>query len=412
MALIDDTVLLWTPQAGLKIREDGILKYVRTGYDMSPESSAPLFPSNDLDGSETASQQPRLVGGIAPNSKPAASNQNGESRFFTHTPISFAAGDAWSVTFVIKSFGLDKIRQYVLGTRSTDINNKIRISNDNTIWLHSSGGVETTVCENFTSNKNIVITIVSEGGNTISYVNGALNMTVATIPTDIIFSHVFSDRTSLSFPFYGSISAYIIQSTALTPTQVASLHTTLRGLYPEIESVDIGGKTVASRNFEAVASSDGTVIADGNTTANWTLGTAAWCYHNGATPDTPNFDNGAIYGKLYNKAARDVIVANPPSGWHVATEAELTALAVSGGNALKYGGTDYWATTGGTNTTGFTALGGSSRNADGSFNTIKETASFWCADSDKVLLLNHDDNTATIVAATANQGHSIRLIKD
>jgi uncharacterized protein (TIGR02145 family) len=92
---------------------------------------------------------------------------------------------------------------------------------------------------------------------------------------------------------------------------------------------------------------------------------------------------------------------------------ELTTLAALGGNALKYGGTDYWATTGGTNSTGFTALGGSSRNADGTFNTIKETASFWCADSDKILTISHNSDTATIGAVVSvNDGHSIRLIKN
>ena len=116
-------------------------------------------------------------------------------------------------------------------------------------------------------------------------------------------------------------------------------------------------------------------------TANWTPGTAAWCYPKDATPS-----DVYLGGKLYNKAARNVIIANPPAGYHVATEAELTALAALGGNALKYAGTDYWATTGGTNTTGFTALGLASRKADGSFNTYKNTASFWCADSDRPLL--------------------------
>ena len=49
----------------------------------------------------------------------------------------------------------------------------------------------------------------------------------------------------------------------------------------------------------------------------------------------------------------------------------------------------------------------------GSFNTYKNTASFWCADSDKVLVLSHDSNTASVEAvASVNDGHSIRLIKD
>ncbi len=126
---------------------------------------------------------------------------------------------------------------------------------------------------------------------------------------------------------------------------------------------------------------------------------------------------GAIYGKLYNGYARSLIVTdiatNGSWGYHVSTEAELTTLAANGGYALKKEGTDYWTTTGGTNFTGFTALGSATRSdVDGTFTTLKNSSAYWCADSDKVLLLNHADNTATITVVDKKYGSSIRLVKD
>jgi uncharacterized protein (TIGR02145 family) len=401
----DKIELFWLSDNPAIVRTDGILKYYREGLD--------AFNTNDLDGSKTASLQPRLVGGIAPNSKVAAANLNGESRYFTHPEIKFEADEAWSMTLVFEWDGKTGSSIRLLGDDENLLSNLfLAIGNENDIKIRNANGSLVLLKSSFFDYaKKITLTVTSSGSNELkSYINGNIERTNS-YSTDggFVFKELFR-----SFHNYSNvkISAYHIASVALTPEQVAAEHALLSSLYPEIESVEIGSKTVASRNFEAVASLNGTVIPNLTTQAAWSAGTSGWSYHNGATPDTPNPDNGAIYGKLYNKAARDVIIANPPEGWHVATEAELTALAALGGNALKYTGTSYWSTTGGTNTTGFTALGGSSRNADGTFNTIKETASFWCADSDKVLLLNHADNTATIASAAANEGHSIRLVKD
>lgn len=406
--LLTASQLIYDANAGLVQRTDGVLKYIRTAFDLSVNA-------NNLDGSSTATVQPRLVGGIAPNSKYAASNQNGESRYFTHTPISFAANVGWSVTAVIN-----------LGGVSSDVTSDLCGDNGNCkigFQIFTSGtkryqfyndagtGVSGTSDKiNKLLGKNNVLTVTAAGDGTVKfYANGSLDDTV-TIVSSAKFERFLFGRIG---SFFGKANYYRIQSGAMTATQVASEAAFLAGLYPEMDSVLIGTKTIASRNFEAVCSSTGTVIPNLNTQVQWAAGTSGWCYHNGATPDTAKPESGAIYGKLYNKAARNVIVANPPSGWHVATEAELTTLAALGGNALKYAGNDYWTTTGGTNTTGFTALGGSSRNADGTFNAIKNTASFWCADSDKVLIINHDSDTATISAVTSvNDGHSIRLVKN
>jgi uncharacterized protein (TIGR02145 family) len=403
---MDDIELLWNSDGGAVVRTDGILKFYRTGFGIGA----------DLDGSATATVQPRLVGGIAPNSKYAASNQNGESRFFTHTPISFAANEVWSVTVGLNWNGSSLATTALISTRSADLRFiGLRSSNNNRFIFRdyaSTQVVGTSGGTNQIIGKTTIITFVGLGTSLKIYINGTLyeDLTVANVQVDFlrIVNKAITDSATEGVLFY-----YRIQSGAMTAPQILSEATFLRTKYPEIESVVIGTKTIASRNFEAVASSNGTVIPQVSATASWVAGTSGWCYNNGnTTPDTAKPDNGAIYGKLYNKAARDVLVANPPSGWHVATEAELTALAALGGNALKFGGTDYWSTTGGTNATGFTALGSGNRNADGSFNVVKESSSFWCADSDKVLKVYHNNNTSEIIAADPKEGHSIRLIKN
>ena len=190
----------------------------------------------------------------------------------------------------------------------------------------------------------------------------------------------------------------------MSASQIDSEYNFLRTKYPEIESVLINTKYFSSSNFEAVCSTNGIFITDANLTATWATGASGWCYHTDAII-------GSIFGKMYNKAARDVIIANPPSGWHVATESELTSLVAGGANALKMSGTNYWTTANGTNTTGLTVLGGGSRNADGTFNSLNSATKIWCADSDKCLLIN-DDNTCSIAAITANEGAYIRLVKN
>ena len=153
------------------------------------------------------------------------------------------------------------------------------------------------------------------------------------------------------------------------------------------------------------------LLSQGETQAAADIASAMWAYHSNDT------EIGSVYGKIYNGNAKDVLVADIATqadwGYHIATESELTTLATNGGYKLKVEGSDYWTTANGTNSTGFSALGGGTRSdVDGTFSTIKNTTAFWCADSDKVLLLNHADNTATITAVDNGYGAYIRFVKD
>jgi len=354
--LLSGTRLLWTPEAGYVQRVDGVLKYCRTGFDTS------LF-ENDLDGSATASQQPRLVGGIAPGSKVAASNQTGESRKFTHATIT------------------------VTGT----------------------------------------YTVVKMLNTTGKYVNTYTEVVGGTI-TECTWT--------------GGMRLYMVYAGVLSAGQRAIIDAFVLTLYPEIESVQIGTQTWASRNFEAVATPMGNVIANVTDNAAWanatvlydaayaaTSGTTAqkeyagykaaamWCYYNNDPA------NGAIYGKLYNWYAAkllDLDMASAGLGYHVPTSAEFTTLinalggvSVAGGKT-KMTGTDYWNTpnTGATNESGFTALGGGRRTVVGVFSNLKNTNEYWSLDKNIISARNNTSELTNVPFASFEiYGTSLRLIK-
>ncbi|NCA78412.1 MAG: hypothetical protein EOM90_18940 [Alphaproteobacteria bacterium] len=97
----------------------------------------------------------------------------------------------------------------------------------------------------------------------------------------------------------------------------------------------------------------------------------SWCYDN----DTSNCNT---YGRLYDW---QTALGACPSGWHLPSDAEWTALttflggeSVAGGK-MKEAGTTHWASpnTGATNSSGFTALPGGNRFGSG----LTFTALFW-----------------------------------
>jgi len=247
--LYDDTKLLYLSNAGIVQRTDGVLKYVRTAFDASDND-------NDLDGSATASKQPRLVGGIAPNSKPAASNQNGESRYFTHPTISFADNEKWTLTACCSMLG----SFFLQGTQDNTLN-YIGFISGVFRFVNSLGNqIQFNYKYYNYINKTQIITVVCNNRVISAYVNGSLIGTLSPENSSINYNRIGRGRDS----FYNYVNnySYKLQSSALTPTQVLAEYNLLRSLYPEIESVDIGTQTWASRNFEAVATPLGNVIAN------------------------------------------------------------------------------------------------------------------------------------------------------
>jgi len=89
-----------------------------------------------------------------------------------------------------------------------------------------------------------------------------------------------------------------------------------------------------------------------------------------------NESNVATYGRLYTWHAATDSRNICPTGWHLPTDAEWTALTTfvgsNPGNQLKEAGSSHWGSsnTGANNSSGFTALPGGDRYDDGTFHFI------------------------------------------
>jgi uncharacterized protein (TIGR02145 family) len=171
---------------------------------------------------------------------------------------------------------------------------------------------------------------------------------------------------------YGSDLTFATLNSA---TQVADIDGNIYNI------ITIGTQVWLQENLKTTKYNDGTAIPNVTDNTAWSTTTSdAYCDY----ANTPA--NSTIYGRLYNWYA--VGSTNPknvcPTGWHVATDADWTALAtylggetVAGGK-LKETGTTHWAApnTGATNETGFTALPGGYRAQSGSFG-LSGTYGFW-----------------------------------
>ncbi len=89
-----------------------------------------------------------------------------------------------------------------------------------------------------------------------------------------------------------------------------------------------------------------------------------------------------VYGRLYNWETAQVVC---PTGWHLPSDAEWTALSVSlggesvAGGKMKKEGTTFWddPNTGASNESGFTALGAGDSTGPNAYSGLGFSASFW-----------------------------------
>ena len=140
----------------------------------------------------------------------------------------------------------------------------------------------------------------------------------------------------------------------------------------------------------------------------------------------PNDDcspiNIAAYGYLYNHYAVETGML-APVGYHIPNDTEWNTLidclggAAVAGDPLKTIGNDFWNSVNtGTNTSGFSAVGASRRNADGSFNTWNKYGNLWSSDgssgSGNYVELQYDLSGVSSTTIGSNTGMSVRLIKD
>lgn len=157
------------------------------------------------------------------------------------------------------------------------------------------------------------------------------------------------------------------------------------------------------------------LIAQGQTVAQATQACAAWCYYN----NDPL--NGAVYGKMYNKEAREILNQNAPAGYRFASDADYTQLinylggsAVAGGKVKKEG-LIYWLTpnTGATNESGYSAISGGVRLDDGTF--VNKTTSMYLGTEIGGRVLSYNTTsfvTAFVWTSNPRRGTYLRLIRN
>ena len=185
-------------------------------------------------------------------------------------------------------------------------------------------------------------------------------------------------------------------------------------------SIKIGTQKWRIKNLDVSHYRNGDSIPEVKDAATWaTLTTGAWCYYNNDPA------NGAIYGKLYNWYAVNDPRGLAPSGWHIPSDAEWTALTASlggistAGGKMKETGTTHWLTPNAdaTNSSGFTALPGGYRNDFGKFSfigSISHFASSTASGTTYAWYRNLGSSDGSVYRATGNvvEGFSVRCIKD
>lgn len=191
-------------------------------------------------------------------------------------------------------------------------------------------------------------------------------------------------------------------------------------------TVMIGNQLWFKENLKTTKLNDGTPIPITSDKAAWAIVTTpAYCLYDN------NLTNKTNYGVLYNwyTVGSDKLC---PLGWHVPSQSELAELfdflggkPVAGGKIKAIGtvesGDGFWhqPNTGATNESGFSALPGGYRNANGNFFDFGYSALWWASteylpDNAYVFWVNNDAINAGDNASgwLKRSGLSVRCVKD
>lgn len=176
--------------------------------------------------------------------------------------------------------------------------------------------------------------------------------------------------------------------------------------------VTIGSQIWTTANLDVTTYRNGDPIPEGPAGSWFGLTTGAWCYYN----NDPAL--GAIYGKLYNWYAVNDPRGLAPEGFHIPTPTEWNTLGTFlGGNSVagsKLKSNTLW---NGTNESGFSALPGGYRDANGGYFFIGNYNFFWTSlEFDGINAVYSELSSGTSALSfnntAKNTGFSVRCIKD
>jgi uncharacterized protein (TIGR02145 family) len=186
------------------------------------------------------------------------------------------------------------------------------------------------------------------------------------------------------------------------------------------KEIKIGSQVWAAENLDVVRFSNGDPIPQAKTPEEWEQAgknrQPAWCTYNN------KLDYRIRYNKIYNAYAVADKRGLCPTGWHVPSDAEWTALVqqLDGEQsaARKLKTTGGWHNDGnGTNSTDFSALPGGGRNGAGGFYGMGMFGYWWTStpfnkDLTWIRYLFHEEEKVFRNFSDNNFGHSVRCIRD
>jgi uncharacterized protein (TIGR02145 family) len=182
------------------------------------------------------------------------------------------------------------------------------------------------------------------------------------------------------------------------------------------KTVKIGNQIWMAENLKTSKYQNGNSITTNLDDLSWSTATsgAIAIYENNPTFDTS-------YGKLYNWYAVSDNRGICPLGWHVPSQAEFITLreylggaSVAGGK-LKLTGTTFWLNPNidATNESGFSAIGGGTRNSGGSYTVLNQIGFFWSSTENMEFdVVNNGGGTGLSVVSFKTIGYSVRCLKN
>ncbi|MGE5350200.1 MAG: FISUMP domain-containing protein [Actinomycetota bacterium] len=325
------------------------------------------------------------------------------------------------------------VRAYATNEAGTAYGNELTFTTNQV-----TGAVLTT-----TEVTNVTSTTATAGGNITSTGGGTIlarGICWGTTPNPTISGNKTTNGTGEGV-FTGNLTgltdgtvyyyrAYATNSSGVTYGQELSFITPVTDIEGNLyKTVMIGTKVWMAENLKVTELNDDSEIPHVSEAVDWiVLNGPGYCWFN-----NDSAYNAPIYGALYNWYAANLSNICP-TGWHVPTDAEFSALEVALGLPLAnvdiwgWRGTDHGSkmksTTGwnagenGTNTSGFTALPGGYRfYTDGTYQGQKTYEYFWTAtehDADRGWYRRLDGNNAAVYKASTDKraGKAIRCVKN